>query len=159
MDRDQSLRAHLRKILDWEDAHAGFDAAIEGVPAKLQGVVPEGHAHSLWQLVEHLRLAQRDILDFCRNPAYEEPASMDEYWPRSAAPPTPEAWRKSIAGFHRDLQGLRELAEDAGVDLFDRIPHGSGQTYLRELLLVADHNAYHVGQLILVRRALGIWQR
>jgi len=84
---------------------------------------------------------------------------MDEYWPRSAAPPTPEAWRKSIAGFHRDLQGLRELAEDAGVDLFDRIPHASGQTYLRELLVVADHNAYHVGQLILVRRALGIWQR
>jgi len=84
---------------------------------------------------------------------------MDEYWPRSAAPPTPGAWRESVAGFHRDLQGLRDLAEDASVNLFDRIPHGSGQSYLRELLLVADHNAYHVGQMILVRRALGNWSR
>ena len=159
MDRDQSLRAHLRKLLDWEDAHAGFDTAVEGVPAQLQGKIPEGHAHSLWQLLEHLRLAQRDILDFCRNPDYEEPASMEEHWPRNAAPPTPESWRESIATFKRDLQGLRELAEDAGIDLFDRIPHGSGQTYLRELLLAADHNSYHVGQLILVRRALGIWPR
>ena len=159
MDRDKSLRAHLRKLLDWGDAHAGFDAAVEGVPAKLQGVVPEGHAHSLWQLLEHLRLAQRDILDFCRNPKYEEPVSMDAYWPRSAAPPASGAWQESIAEFHGDLQGLRDLAEDTGVDLFERIPHGSGQTYLRELLLVADHNAYHVGQMILVRRALGNWPR
>ena len=159
MDRDKSLRTHLRKLLDWEDAHAGFDAAVDGVPAKFQGVVPEGHAHSLWQLLEHLRLAQRDILDFCRNPDYEEPASMDDYWPSQAAPPTSSAWRDAIAGFHHDLEELRDLAEDTTVDLFDRIPHGNGQTYLRELLLVADHNAYRVGQLILVRRALGIWPR
>jgi uncharacterized damage-inducible protein DinB len=159
MDREKALRAHLRKLLDWEDAHAGFDAAVDGIPPKSRGAVPEGDVHSPWQLLEHLRLAQRDILDFCRNPAYEEPSSMDAYWPASAAPPNEAAWPESIAGFRRDIESLKDLALDERVDLFAKIPHGTGQTYLRELLLVADHNAYHVGQLIALRRRLGIWLR
>jgi uncharacterized damage-inducible protein DinB len=156
-DRDQSLRAHLGKLLGWEDAHVGFDAAVEGIPAALRHVAPKGLPHSSWQLLEHLRRCQRDILDFCRNPAYVEP-SMEEYWPPSARPPTTAAWKESIATFRRDRDALKKLAEDTAVDLFARIPHGTGQTYLRELLLVADHNTYHVGQLVAVRRALGIWK-
>lgn len=157
MDRDVSLREHLRKLLDWEDAHVSFDQAVHGVPAAMRGRVPKGWAHSPWQLVEHLRICQFDILDFCRNPGYVQPA-MEQYWPSSAAPPSAKAWAQSVAGFRRDREELKRLAADTGTDLFARIPHGSGQTCLRELLLVADHNGYHVGQLVVLRRALGIWK-
>ena len=155
---DAALRAQLRRLLDWQDAHAGFDAAVEGVPARLRGVRPEGSPHSPWELLEHLRLTQEDILDFCRNPAYAERTWPDDYWPRGAAPPTPEAWEESVAGFRRDRAALQQLAADPSIDLFATIPHGTGQTYLRELLLVADHNAYHLGQLVQVRRQLGAWK-
>jgi len=105
-----------------------------------------------------LRLAQFDILDFCRNPAYVWPSSMEGYWPPSAAPPSAKAWRESITAFRRDRRALKKLAANTALDLLARIPRGTGQTYLRALLLVADHNAYHVGQLIAVRRCLGIWK-
>jgi uncharacterized damage-inducible protein DinB len=154
---DSSLRAQLAKLLDWEDAHVSFDAAVEGVPPKLRGATPAGLPYSPWQLIEHLRLTQHDILDFCRNPDYRELHWPDDYWPPSAAPPKPADWDESIAQFRRDRAALQALASDSKIDLFARIPHGSGQTYLRELLLVADHNAYHVGQLVTVRRALGAW--
>jgi hypothetical protein len=157
MTRNDALRAHLRKLLDWEDAHVNFERAVTGMPARLQGVVPKGLPYSAWQLVEHLRLTQFDILDFCRNPDYEQPSSMDEYWPETAAPPNGRAWRRSINLITRDRKAMIGLAGNRRVDLFARIPHGTGQTYLRELLLVADHTAYHVGQLILVRRLLGDW--
>ncbi len=157
MDRDASLRRHLVKLLDWDDAHAGFDAAVEGVPATLRGTPPPGLAHSPWQLLEHIRRTQWDILDFCENPDYEEPASMDEYWPKAAAPPSDSAWDESVAAVRRGRERLQRLARDKAIDLFAKIPHGSGQTYLRELLLVADHTAYHVGQLVDARRALGSW--
>ena len=157
MTADAALRDHLRKVLDWEDAHASYEAAVKEIPARLRGVVPPGLAHSCWQLVEHLRLTQWDILDFCRNGAYVEPSSMDEYWPDGPEPPSDVAWHASLERFRHDREEIKALAQDAAVDLFARIPHGSGQTYLREILLVADHNAYHVGQLVLVRRALGIW--
>jgi uncharacterized damage-inducible protein DinB len=156
MDKTHALRDHLRKALAWEDAHAGFDAAVSGVPMRLRGVVPKGQAHSLWQLLEHLRLAQWDILDFCRNPAYVG-LSMEEHWPPSVAPPTTGAWNKAIARFQKDRRAVQRLAADRSVDLFGRIPQGTGQTYLRALLLVIDHNAYHIGQLVIARRALGIW--
>lgn len=155
-DRDHSLREHLSKLLDWEDAHVNFDRAIDGIEPRRRGEVREGMTHSLWQLLEHLRRCQFDILEFCRNPNYEEP-SMDEYWPPSAAPPAAAAWSESIASFRRDREDLKTLAMDTRIDLFARIPHGSGQTYLRELILVADHNAYHVGQIVAARRALGNW--
>ena len=159
MNGHSELRDHLRKLLDWKDAHASFDDAVESLSPSLHGATPPGFDHSPWQLVEHLQLAQHDILDFCRNPGYEERSFPADYWPASAAPPTKTAWKESVAAFHRDLAALKKLAGDPGVDLFARIPHGTGQTYLRELLLVADHNAYHVGQLIAVRRALGAWKR
>jgi uncharacterized damage-inducible protein DinB len=150
------LREHLRKVLDWEDAHAGFDKAVARVPKARRGTIPKGCAHSLWQLLEHLRICQLDILDFCRNPGYVE-MPMEAYWPPSAAPPSARAWAASVAAFRRDREALQRLAANRRIDLFARIPHGSGQTYLRELLLVADHNAYHVGQLVALRRRLGIW--
>jgi DinB family protein len=157
VDRDKALRAQLRKLLDWEDAHANFDAATDDIAAAFRSVVPNGLPYSLWQLIEHMRRAQLDILEFCRNPSYVE-LSPEDYWPSSAAPPTEAAWDESLAAFRRDREELKRLAADAAVDLFDRIPHGTGQTYLRELLLVADHNAYHVAQLVVVRRCLGIWE-
>lgn len=157
-DQNQALRAMLRKILAWQDAHVTFDAAIDGIPPKLRGVQPEGLPYSAWQLLEHLRITQWDILDFCRNPKYEERKWPDSYWPPAAAPPSAKAWNDSIAAYRDDREKLEKLAMDPKVDLFAKIPHGSGQTYLRELLLVADHNAYHVGQLVAVRRLLGIWE-
>ena len=158
MSDDAALRAHLRRILDWEDAHAGFDRAVAGLPARLRGVTPTGWAHSAWQLLEHLRICQYDILDFCRNPKYVELKFPQDYWPSAAAPPSAKAWDESLAAIRRDREDFKKLAGDKSVDLFARIPHGSGQTVLRELLLVADHNAYHVGQLVLVRQALGNWK-
>ena len=156
-DRDDPLRDHVKKLLAWEDAHVGFDAAVEGIAPERRAASPTGIPFSPWQLLEHLRLTQHDILDFCRNPNYKEREWPKDYWPPSPAPPTPSAWEESVAAFRRDRDALEKLAADSSVDLFARIPHGSGQTYLRELLLVADHSAYHVGQVILVRRGLGIW--
>jgi len=157
MNQNDALRDHLRKLLNWQDAHANLDRAIEGLDPKLRGVVPKGLTHSVWQLLEHLRLCQYDILDFCRNPKYVEP-KMEEYWPESVAPRDSKAWTNSVALCHRDREGLEKLAMDPEIDLFARIPHGSGQTCLREILLVADHNAYHVGQIVDARRALGAWK-
>lgn len=151
------LRAQLVKILEWEDAHVSFDRAVEDVPQDKGGIVPPGFVWSLWQLVEHIRLTQFDILDFCRNPNYVEPGSMAAYWPESVAPSSRNGWDDAVAAVGRDRDALKALARDTGLDLFARIPHGGGQTYLRELLLVADHTAYHVGQIVAVRRALGIW--
>jgi uncharacterized damage-inducible protein DinB len=158
VNQDQALRAHLRRILSWEDAHVGFEAAVEGIPSGLRGIAPKGSPHSPWQLLEHIRRTQADILDFCRNPGYEERAWPKDYWPPYAAPPTDTAWDESIAAVRRDRAALEELADDLSIDIFARIPHGTGQTYLRELLLVADHNAYHVGQLVAVRQNLDAWK-
>lgn len=157
MDNDKALRQHLQKLLDWQDAHASFDSAIEGIPEKLRGVKPEGMPYTLWQLLEHIRLCQLDILEFCRNPNYKEPNFPDDLWPQKSEPSNSESWNKSVAGFRKDRDDLKQLASDSTIDLFAKIPHGSGQTYLRELLLVADHNAYHVADLVAVRRLLGIW--
>jgi hypothetical protein len=154
----EGVRAQLAAALAWRDAHADFDAAVEDLPAALRGRVPDGLPYSPWQLVEHLRLAQADILDFCRNPDYKEMRWPDDYWPKEPAPPSARAWDESIAGFRRDREALQILARDPDVDLLAAIPHGTGQTYLRELLLVVDHTAYHVGQLIVVRRLLGAWE-
>jgi uncharacterized damage-inducible protein DinB len=155
---DTRLRAQLAKVLDWKEAHAGFDKAVDGVPAAQRGVVPDGLPYSIWQLLEHLRIAQHDILDFCVNSAYEEKKWPDDYWPKSPAPKSAAEWDESVAGYRRDRDRLKQLALDESIDLLAKIPHGSGQTYLRELLLVADHNSYHVGQIVIVRRALGEWE-
>jgi uncharacterized damage-inducible protein DinB len=151
------LREHLARSLAWQDAHVGFDGAVEGLPARLRGERAAGLPHSPWQLVEHLRFTQRDILDFCRDPAYREPSWPQDYWPSDAAPADDAAWDAAVAGYRADREALQRLAADPGLDLAATIPHGTGQTYLRELLLVVDHTAYHVGQLVLVRRLLGAW--
>ncbi len=157
MDQNHELRRLLQKFLDWEDAHASFDSAVADVPPEVRGVQPDGLPYSPWQLLEHMRICQRDILDFCVDPNYREP-KFEAYWPVTTAPPTEGEWDKSVASFRDDRERLRRLAADNSVNLFAPIPHGMGQTYLRELLLVADHSAYHVGQLVAVRRLLGNWK-
>jgi DinB family protein len=155
---DNALREQLRKMLAWEDAHVGFETAIADLPADLRGKVPAGLPYSAWQLIEHLRIAQHDILDFCVNPKYHEMKWPDDYWPKSAAPASPKQWDDSVSQFLEDRRKLQDLASDTTIDLFAKIPHGEGQTYLRELILVADHAAYHIGELVLVRRLLGAWK-
>jgi uncharacterized damage-inducible protein DinB len=158
MSQDTAFRVQIRDLLDWHHAHADFETVVKDLPAKLRAVVPERLPYSPWQLLEHIRLAQHDILEFCRNPHYTELKWPDDYWPASAAPPSPKAWDKSVADFLADRAALKQLATDPAVDLFTPIPHGNGQTVLRELLLVADHTSYHLGELVVVRRALGAWK-
>lgn len=157
MSNNTALRTHLAKALDWHDAHADFDTVVKGLSPELQGKRPAGMPYSPWKLLEHLRLTQFDILDFCRNPKYAEREWPKEYWPESDAPSSPKAWDESVRQFRRDCDALKQLANDESIDLFAKIPHGSGQTYLRELLLILDHNAHHLGELIAVRRVLGAW--
>jgi hypothetical protein len=153
------VRDLLGRALAWHEAHASFEDAVKDIPASLRGKRPDGLPYSAWELLEHLRLAQRDILDFCVDPNYKEDKKWpDEYWPSSPAPPSDAAWEDSIREFVADRKAMQTLAADASVDLEAKVPHGSGQTYLRELVLVIDHNAYHIGQLVLVRRLLGIWK-
>jgi hypothetical protein len=154
---ETDLRDHIARLLDWGEAHATFDKAVAGLAEPLRGRTPEGVPYSPWQLVEHLRITQHDILDFCVNPDYRELAWPDDYWPASSAPPSPAAWNECLRRFREDRTQLQRLARDPALDLTARIPHGTGQTYLRELLLAADHAAYHVGELIVVRRLLGAW--
>jgi uncharacterized damage-inducible protein DinB len=155
---DQALRDQLVRLLDWEEAHVGFDKAVDGIPVEARGAQAAGFEHSPWQLLEHMRLAQDDILDFCVNASYEHTMKWpDDYWP-GAAPPSEAAWSASIASFTRSRERLKALAREAE-DLTATVPTGkASQTYLRAILLVADHTAYHVGQLVAARRALGVWK-
>lgn len=157
MNADRALRDHLIYLLQGGGAHLNFDAAIADLPVDLRGVKPTGIPHTPWRLLEHMRIAQWDILEFSRNPKHVSPHFPEGYWPDSDAPPDPVAWDKSAAAFRADLKAMGDLVADPATDLFARIPHGEGQTVLREALLVADHNAYHLGQIVVVRRALGAW--
>ncbi len=157
MDRDQSLREHLLYLLRGGGAHLDFEAAIADLPVELRGAKVAGVPHTPWRLLEHLRIAQWDILEFSRNPRHVSPSFPDGYWPEGDAPPDAGAWDRSVAAFRADLQAMQDLVADPATDLFAPIPHGQGQTVLREALLVADHNAYHLGQLVVLRRALGAW--
>ena len=156
---DKAVRALLGRALAWQDAHATFDDAVADIPVDLRGTRPANLPYSAWELLEHLRITQRDILDFCVDADYQEMKWPDDYWPPSPAPESDAAWQGSIRAFVADRGALQKLAADASVDLDAKIPHGSGQTILRELVLVIDHSAYHVGQLVLVRRLLGAWKR
>jgi hypothetical protein len=154
---DAALREQLRRLLDWSDAHVGFDAAVADLPAELRGRVPPGLPYSPWQLVEHLRITQRDILDFCADSGYHELNWPADYWPAGTAPDDDAAWEASLAAYRADRTALQALAEDTSRDLFAPLPQGDGQTLLRELLLAADHAAYHLGELVVARRLLGAW--
>jgi len=157
MTTEHSLRDQLARFVDFGEAHATLDAALAELDPALQGERPHGLPHSPWELLEHMRITQHDILDFCVNPSYEEMRWPHDYWPRGAAPAADDSWKKSVAGLQKDREALRAIAGDSTIDLFAKIPHGDGQTYLRELLLAQDHLSYHTGQLVLVRRALGAW--
>ncbi len=158
-DTSDPLRLQVARVLDWEEAHVGFDKAIEGLPPDQRGALAPGIAYSVWQLVEHMRLAQLDVLDFCLNANYVHALQWpDDYWPQ-AAPGNAHAWDNSVAGFKTDRERFKVLARDEAVDLHALVPTGNGhQTYLRAILLMADHNAYHLGQIVAVRRALGVWK-
>lgn len=158
MSDDKTLRDHLVSLLKGKSAHVDFEGTIRDLPEKLRGVRPQGLPHSPWELLEHLRLAQSDILEFSKSADHVSPKWPEGYWPETPEPPNPKAWDESVAAFRRDLKALEDLVADPKSDLYTPFPWGKGQTLLREVLLVADHNAYHLGQLVLVRRLLGAWK-
>lgn len=151
------FRHQIARVMEWEDAHVSFDSATEDIPDALRGKAPPGLPHSPWQIVEHIRRAQADILAFCRNEPYTEREWPADYWPAEEAPPSNDAWEESVDAVRRDRDALKQIALDTALPLTARVPHGTSQTYLRELLLAADHTAYHVGTLIVTRRLLGAW--
>jgi hypothetical protein len=155
---DKSLRQHIAALLRGGGAHLNFDHAIRGIPPRLRGKRAAGLPHTSWQLLEHLRIAVWDLLEFSRDAKHVSPEWPAGYWPKSDAPPHAAAWNRSVKEFRRDMAAMQALVSKSSTDLFARIPHGTGQTILREALIVADHNAYHIGQLVLVRRALGCWK-
>jgi len=157
-DHDKALREHIHLLLAGGSAHVDFEQAISGVLKKHRGAKPANIPHTPWRLLEHMRIAQEDIVDFCTNPGYEQKEWPAGYWPKGDGPENDAEWEKSIEEFRRDLKRMQELVKNSGTDLFSKIPWGDGQTYLREALLVADHNAYHLGELVAVRRALGGWK-
>jgi len=157
-DQVASLRDHLLELLQGRYAHAPFDKVLDDWPIELRGVKPEGLPYTPWQVLEHLRIAQWDIVEFSVNPRHVSPDYPDGYWPASEKPASEESWDESIRGFAADLGRMRALVEDRSLDLFEAFPHGSGQTLLREAMLLADHNAYHLGQLVTLRRLLGAWR-
>ncbi len=157
MSDDEAIRDHVLKLLKGRQGHIDFETTLANLPQEFQGKKPEGAPHTPWQLLEHMRIAQGDILEFSRDPEHVSPKFPEGYWPDSEAPPDEGAWQESVTSFAADLQAMADLVADPSTDLYARIPHGSGQTILREALLVADHNAYHLGQLVLLRRLLGVW--
>jgi len=156
-DKEKLLRAHVLYLLQGGGAHAKFEDVIADIPRKLRGRKPEGLPHTLWMLLEHMRIAQWDILEFSRNPKHVSPTWPEGHWPPTERPPSTAAWTASIKKFRRDLKAMEALVKNPKTDLFARIPWGTGQTILREALLVADHNAYHLGQMLDARRLLGVW--
>ena len=153
-DRDQTLRTHVKGVLLGGGAHGTFEEVLGALPKNLRGRRPEGLAHSPWELLEHIRIAQKDILEFTRDPNWETPSWPDGFWPADPAPPDDEAWQQSVDETLEDRQALIDMATHPDVGLLAEIPHGRGQTYLRELLLAADHNAYHLGQFAAAAAAL-----
>jgi DinB superfamily len=156
-NHDQALREHLVFLLKGGQAHVHFMDALEGFPETKRGAFVEGLPHTGWQLMEHVRIAQWDILEFSRNAAHVSPGFPEGYWPKTPGPPDEAAWEKSVQDLQRDLQEMIKLVKNPKRDLYAAIPRGEGQTILREALVMADHNAYHLGQLIDLRRALGTW--
>jgi DinB family protein len=156
-DHDQALRQHLVDLLKGGAAHVHFMDGVDGFPEAKRGAFIAELPHTGWQLLEHVRIAQWDILEFSRNPKHVSPGFPEGYWPKTPVPPDEGAWAKSVEAFQRDLQEMINLVKNPKTDLYTKIPHGSGQTILREALVLADHNAYHLGQLVDLRRALGEW--
>jgi hypothetical protein len=157
-DHDQALRQQLCDLLQGGNAHVKFEQVVKDFPERLRGKKPEGQPHTAWRLLEHMRIAQWDILEFSRSSKHVSPEWPDSYWPETDAPPSAGAWEKSVKQFCADLKAMRDLVASPQIDLYARIPWGDGQTILREALLVADHNAYHLGELLMIRRLAGAWK-
>jgi uncharacterized damage-inducible protein DinB len=158
MTEKQDWRAIVASSLDWEQAHAKLENVVKGLAAPLRGERPAGYPHSAWELLEHIRITQHDLLDFCQNPDYEEKLEWPgDYWPPTPVPPTADAWDKSIVSCARDREALARFTTESKIDLTTKIPHGTGQTYLRTILVAVDHASYHIGQIVSVRRLLGAW--
>jgi hypothetical protein len=158
MAESDALRQHLLDLLRGRNAHADFDAAVTDFPSRLRGVKPPGAPYTAWQLLEHMRIAQSDILEFSRDGKHKSPPWPEGYWPKTETPPNAASWNNSLRSFRADLKAMAKLVGDKNTDLLAKIPHGTGQTILREAMLVADHNAYHLGQMVLLRRLLGSWK-
>ncbi len=154
---DQSIREHLLSLLRGGNAHTTFDDAVARLPGDARGKKVRGLPHTLWMVLEHLRIAQWDILEFSRNPKHVSPKWPTGYWPEKSAPDSDAAWNSSVKSFRADLKAMEGLIFNPETDLYAKIPWGQGQTILREALLVADHNAYHIGEMVLLRRLLGAW--
>jgi hypothetical protein len=158
MKKQKSLPEHLVELLNGGHAHIDFESAVKNWPANLQGKKPAGAAHTPWEVLEHMRIAQWDILEFTRNPRHVSPEFPAGYWPKTQVPPDNKTWNESLAAFRSDLKAIAKIVENKSTDFFTPFAHGEGQTVLREVLLVADHNAYHLGELLLLRRQLGAWK-
>lgn len=156
-DTMQEIRAIVARSLDWEEAHATFDASVANFPGHLRGIRPPNFPHSGWELLEHIRIAQEDLADFMERADYPKIKWPDDYWPKSPEPPSDAAWVDSIALVKKDRDHIKEIANRASLELAARVPWGTGQTYLRTILVAVDHTAYHVGQIIAVRKMLGAW--
>jgi DinB superfamily len=150
----QELREEMVRLLEGGGAHATFENAIEGFPAGLRGKKVASVTHTPWQILEHLRLAQWDILEFCRNPSHESPAWPEGYWPAESAPPSGAAWDESVKRFLEDRGALARWVRDSATDLFAPVPDEEGPSLLHQVVITAQHNSYHLGQLLLLRRAL-----
>lgn len=160
-DKDAGLRRQLLALLKGGQAHSDFETAVKDFPAALRGKVPQGMPYSAWQLVEHMRITQRDILEFSSPPdgGYRELEWPKDYWPKDAEPPSAEAWEESVAAVRRDREAFEALIQRPESDLYEAFDWGDGQNLLREALLIADHGAYHLGELVVLRRLLGIWEK
>lgn len=156
-DTIQDIRAIVARSLEWEEAHATFDASVANFPAHLRGKRPPNFPHSGWELLEHIRIAQEDLADFMERADYHQYKWPDDYWPKSPEPPSEAAWEASIAQVIKDRDHIKEITQRPSIDLIARIPWGTGQTYLRTILVAVDHAAYHVGQIVAVRKMLGAW--
>jgi hypothetical protein len=156
MADESALRDQLARFLDWDSAHLRFDDAVKDFPPEKRGIRPPGAPHSAWELLEHLRIGLWDIVEFSRDAKHVSPPWPSGYWPTTPAPPTDTAWDESVAAYQAALRALAEMTRDGRNDLYARIPHGDGQTLLREILVAGDHNAYHVGQLVMLRRMIQV---
>jgi len=156
MDNNKQLVNEITKLLMGGSAHASLKHALEGLPSNLRGVKVDKLPYSIWQLVEHIRIAQWDMLQFCKEADHQSPKWPDDYWPKAFAPKDDDAWNDTVTGINSDLDEFIELLEHS--DLYEKIPGGSGQTILLEALQIADHNAYHIGEIIAIRRLLGAWK-
>ena len=158
MGRKEEWRTIVASSLDWEQAHSSLENALKGLPTELRGRRPSGFPHSAWELLEHIRIIQHDLLEFLQNPDYEEKLQWPkDYWPANAAPASEKAWNETVAGWRKDRMALERFTTDSEIDLTAKIPHGTGQTYLRTVLVAVDHAAYHVGQIVTVRQLIGAW--